>query len=73
MIVALYDAFEAVAEQLQGKAPSLMVSWYENGLRLAAETECLPDTAESFLTVSFRRSENILYADIPAGKDGAAL
>lgn len=73
VIVALYDTFEAIAIQLHGKAPSLMVSWYENGLRLAAETECLPYTAESVLPVAFRRSENVLYVDIPAGKDGETL
>ena len=70
VILALYDAFEAIAEQLQGAAPSLMVSWYENGLRLAVETEREPDTSGIPLPVRSRRSENVLYMDIPAGKGG---
>ena len=31
-VIALYDAFEAVAEQLMGKASSLMVSWQGDAL-----------------------------------------
>ncbi len=72
-VIALYDAFETIAEQLHGKASSLMVSWYGNGLRLAAETESQPDTSESVLPVLFRRSEDVLYIDISAGKDGETL
>ncbi len=72
LILALYDAFEAIAEQLQGKAPSLMVSWYADGLRLAAETESLPDVSELSLPVRFRRNEDVLFLDILAGKGGDA-
>ena len=70
--VSLYDAFEAIAEQLVGKAPSLMVSWNGDGLRLAAETDCTPDTGMTGLPVRLRRSEGVLFADIPAGKGGEA-
>ena len=68
--VGVYDAFEALAEQLLGKAPSLMVSWYPDGLRLAAETDLSVDTADIPLPVRLRRSEKILYLDIPAGNGG---
>lgn len=70
VIIALYDAFEATAEQLLDKAPSLMVSWYGDGLRLAAETKNEPDTAEISLPVRLRRSEDVLYMDILSGKGG---
>ena len=71
LILALYDAFEATAEQLLGKAPSLMASWYGDGLRLAAEAESEPDPAAISLPVRFRRSEDVLYMELLAGKGGA--
>lgn len=70
VILALYDAFEAIAEQLQGKAPSLMVSWYKDGLRLAAETGNEPEISRIALPVRIRRSEDVLFMDILAGKSG---
>ena len=73
VIIALYDSFEAIAQQLKGKTPSLMVSWHRAGLRLAAEAENEPDTSEIPLPVQFRRSEDVLYMDIFAGKGGEAL
>ena len=73
VILSLYDAFEALAEQVQGRAPSLMVSWYGDGLRLAAEAESEPDPATICLPVRIRRSEDVLYMDIHSGKDGAGV
>ncbi len=68
-LVALYDAFEGLAEQLTGKANSLMVSWKDGGLRLAADTDKDPGTEEISLPVTLRRSEDILYIDILPGKE----
>lgn len=70
-IVALYDAFECLAEQLNGKALSLMVSWNAGRLRLAAGTDMTPYTEEVALPVSIRRSEDILYMDIFSGEEAA--
>ena len=70
-IVALYDAFEHLAEQLYGKAPSLMVSWNAGRLRLAAGTDMTPDTDGIALPVSVRRIEDILYMDISSGEEAA--
>ncbi len=70
-IVSLYDTFEGLAEQLLGKASSLMVSWNDSGLRLAAETDQVPDTEGMPLPVRCRRSEGILYMDIFSGKETA--
>ncbi len=72
-ITALYDAFELIAEQLLGNAPSLMVSWKEDGLRLAAQTGRVPDLTGISLPVTFRKNEDILYMDISSGKDGEAV
>ncbi len=70
-IVRLYDTFESLTEQLIGKAPSLMVSWTGGGLRLASETDRLPDKDGITLPVRFWQNEEILYMDIPAGKEAA--
>ena len=70
VVIALYDAFESTAEQLIGRAPSLMVSWNGDGLRLAAETESEPELSELPLLAEFRRNEDVLYIDIPARKGG---
>ena len=69
-IIALYDTFEQIAEQLPGRASSLMVSWNGESLRLTVETETPPDPAGLPLPVKFRRDEDVLYMDIFAGKDG---
>ena len=70
-IVALYDTFEGLAEQLTGKASSLMVSWNSGGLRLAAETDQVPGTEGMPLPVRCRKSEGILYIDILSGTEAA--
>ncbi|MCR5796141.1 MAG: hypothetical protein K6G61_12440 [Solobacterium sp.] len=72
VIIGLYDAFECIAEQLKGKVPSLMVSWNGKFLRLAAETDFVPDTEDIALPVQFHKSEDILYADIFAREGGDA-
>ena len=70
-IIALYDGFEHIAEQLCTKAPSLMVSWNGGSLRLAAETACIPDTEGISLPVNIRQSDGILYVDIALRKEEA--
>lgn len=69
-VIALYDAFEAVAEQLTGKASSLMVSWKGNALALATEAAYMPDTAGLPVPVQAREEEDILYMDLSAEKGG---
>ena len=68
-IVALYDTFESLAEQLTGKASALMVSWSGGGLRLAADTEQVPDVEGIPLPVRCKRSDGVLYMDICPGKE----
>ena len=69
-IIALYDSFEELAQQLYGKVSSLMVSWNGDGLRLAAAMDEPPVTEKLPLPVRFRKSEDILYIDISAGRGG---
>ena len=69
-IIALYDAFETVAEQLIGKASSLMVSWKGSSLTLATEASCTPDLNGLAQETQTREEENILYMDFSAEKGG---
>ena len=71
-LLALYDGFESLVEQLIGKAPSLMVSSTKTGLRLAAETDYLPETKGISLPVNCRNVEGILYMELTAGREGDA-
>ena len=63
-VIALYDAFEAAAEALMGKASSLMVSWRGDALVLAAQTSRVPDLAGLPVTMRAREEEGILYLDL---------
>ena len=69
-LLSLYDAFEIIAEQLLGHTRSLMISWHHDGLRLAAETNLLPETEEIPLPVRFLKDEGITYIDIQAMRGG---
>ncbi len=65
-IISLYDAFERIAEQLLGNAPSLMVFGSPKGLRLTVQTDVRPETDGLALPVKAMESDGILYLDIPA-------
>ena len=69
-VIALYDAFETLAEQLMGRASSLMVSWQEGALVLAAAAG-MPNLRNLPVTARIREVEGILYVELPAeGKGG---
>ena len=70
LILALYDGFEALAEQLLGQASSMMVSWKQDGLCLAAQTDAELHSEGLALPVRFRRFENTLYMDLLTPKGG---
>ena len=73
VIIDFYDSFEIIAEQLLGKVSSMMISWNKEELRLAAETEFLPDVERIPMAVHFMRSDNVLYMDISVKKDGEKI
>ncbi len=62
--IALYDAFEAVAEQLMDETSALMVSCRDGGLVLAAETPHAPDLSGLPVAARLREEEGILYLDL---------
>ena len=68
--LALYDAFEQLAEQLLGAASSMMVSVSGSGLRISAKADRCPDAAEIPLPVRFLESEDILYITVSAERAG---
>jgi hypothetical protein len=68
--VALYDAFEAAAEQLVGAARSLMISLKGGAVVLAADTARVPDTVGLPVSVRTRQEDGILYLELSAGKGG---
>ena len=72
-VLALYDAFELLAEQLLGTAPSMVVFVSGGGLRIAAKANRRPDAAEIPLPVRFQESEGILYITVSAERAGDAL
>ena len=69
-MIALYDAFEAVAEQLVGSASSLMVSLRGSGLILAADASRAPVVEGLPVPVRTREEEGVLYIDLLAEKGG---
>ena len=71
-LTLLYDAFEQLAEQLLGKASSMMVAWNEDGLCLATQADQAPDPVGLPLPVRFRSEEDTLYMDLSAEKGGAS-
>ena len=70
MVIALYDTFEAIAEQLIGRTPSLMVSWKDGALLLATETDQAPEKAGFPLPVRMKEEDGILYMELSAQKGG---
>ena len=71
-IIALYDTFERVVEQMLGKASLLMVSCKGTDLTMATDSEApvLILTGEAVLPITAERQENILYLTIHAEKGG---
>ena len=69
-VLALYDAFEQLAEQLLGAAPSMLVFVSGGGLRISAKAERRPDASEIPLPVRFLESDGILYITVSAERAG---
>jgi len=53
-----------VAEQLMGKASSLMASWQGDALVLATEAAQRPDVSGLPVTARIREEDGILYLDL---------
>ena len=69
-VTALYDSFERIAEQLIGNASLLMVSYADEGLKLATDLKEDPDLSGSPLKAQIIKIEGIMYITIPLEKVG---
>ena len=69
-IITLYDAFEALAEQLIGSASSLMASVKPGAVTLTADAAQTPELNGLSVPVRMREEEGILYLDVLAEKGG---
>ena len=69
-IIALYDAFEILAERLLGCASLLMVSYSNGDLRLASNPAAGIEIADTPLPVLFEEHEGILYLTVRAREGG---
>ena len=71
MIIALYDSFEVLAEWLTGRASLLMVSFDEEGMKLAADVKTgSGDAVTTVLPLRCVLREGIVYLTILAKKGG---
>ena len=68
--IALYDTFEALAEQMIGRATLMMISFADEGIKLATDTEITPDRSLCALPVESNFAEGILYLTILSQKGG---
>ena len=71
-VIALYDTFERIVEQILKKASLLMVSCSGADLTMATDSEApmLILTGEEVLPITAEKQENILYLTIHAEKGG---
>ena len=69
-IIALYDTFEMLAEQMVGHTSLLMVSFSDESLKLAADTDFPLELKGTALPVQSEKREDILYLTIRTQKGG---
>lgn len=69
-ICRLYDGFHQLADWLRGKAPSLMVSWNGDGLRLTADAEAPAEPPVPGMELV--RRDGVLYMFLPAERGAAS-
>lgn len=69
-IIALYDCFEFLAEQMIGSATLLMVSLSGAELKLATDVRTTIHAFGTELPVTIKESEGITYLTVRAGKGG---
>ena len=63
-VIALYDTFQFLTEQLIGHATLLMISYGREGLRLAADTDIEVSTENAPLQVSIEQQDDILFMTV---------
>ena len=63
-VIALYDTFQFLTEQLIGHATLLMISYGREGLRLAADTDIEVSTENAPFPVSIEQQDDILFMTV---------
>lgn len=66
IIIAIYDTFQMIIEQLIGEATMLLISFSEEGLRLSTDTTIKIDTENVPLPIEVERQDDILLITIKA-------
>ena len=69
-IIAIYDTFQLIIEQLIGHATMLLISYSEEGLRLATDTATKINTEKAPLPVSTEQQDDILLITVTEQKGG---
>lgn len=65
-IIAIYDTFQQLIEQLIGEATMLLISFSEEGLRLSTDTTIKLDTENAPLPIEIEQQDDILLITIKA-------
>lgn len=65
-IIAIYDTFQLLIEQLIGEATMLLISFSEEGLRLSTDTTIKLDTENAPLPIEIEQQDDILLITIKA-------
>lgn len=65
-IIAIYDTFQMIIEQLIGEATMLLISFSEEGLRLSTDATIKIDTENVPLPIEVERPDDILLITIKA-------
>ena len=69
-IIAIYDTFQLIIEQLIGHATMLLISYSEEGLRLATDTANKINTEKAPLPVGTEQQDDILLITVTEQKGG---
>ena len=65
-IIAIYDTFQQLIEQLIGEATMLLISFSEEGLRLSTDTTIKIDTKNAPLPIEIEQQDDTLLIIVKA-------
>jgi len=68
IVISIYDTFQMIAEQLIGHATLLMISYVDDGLRLAADTDIRLNTENLPLPIDVDRQDDFLLISVKAAQ-----
>lgn len=68
-VISIYDTFQMIAEQLIGHATLLMISYVDDGLRLAADTDIHLNTENAPLLTDVDPQDDILLITVKVAEN----